>query len=189
MSEPTARKYARLRLMPSAMKPPRTWRTRPDPYAEVWPEVESWLKLDAGLEAKTIWMALNERHAGWFSAGQLRRLQRRVHAWRTQSGPPKEVFFPQVYRPGEQGQSDFTDMRELAVTIAGEAFAHMLYPLRVDVLELGMGDDLPERELRFLECGTDLLHRELWICGAHGRSPISPLEQHRQLCSAQYDGA
>ena len=127
MSEPTARKYARSGMMASARKAPRTWRTRLDPYEEVWAEIEGWLKLDGGLEAKTIWAALNERHPGRFSAGQLRTLQRRVHAWRTQSGPAKEVFFPQVHQPAEQGQSDFTDMRELEVTIAGEPFGHLLY--------------------------------------------------------------
>lgn len=127
MSEPTARKYARSGLMPSTVRAPHTWRTRPDPYVEVWPEIQAWLEQDRGLEAKTIWMALNERDPGRFSAGQLRTLQRRVHGWRAQFGPPREVFFPQVHQPGEQGQSDFTDMRELAITIAGEPFAHLLY--------------------------------------------------------------
>lgn len=127
MSEPTARKYARSGLMPSAVKVAHTWRTRPDPYAEVWPQIEALLKQDGGLEAKTIWTALNERCPGRFSAGQLRTLQRRVHAWRAQSGPAREVFFPQVHRPGEQAQSDFTDMGELGITIAGEAFPHLLY--------------------------------------------------------------
>jgi len=32
-----------------------------------------------------------------------------------------------VHRAGEQAQSDFTDMRELAVTIAREPFPHLLY--------------------------------------------------------------
>ena len=127
MSEPTARKYARSGLMPSAVKVPHTWRTRPDPYAEVWAEVEALLRQDGGLEAKTIWTALNERYTGRFSVGQLRTLQRRLHAWRAKSGPAREVFFPQVHYPGEQAQSDFTDMGELAITIAGEPFAHLLY--------------------------------------------------------------
>ncbi len=162
MSEPTARKYARLGLMPSAMKPPRTWRTRPDPYAEVWPEIESWLKLDAGLEAKTIWMALNERHAGRFSAGQLRTLQRRVHAWRTQSGPPKEVFFPQIHRPGDQGQSDFTDMRELAVTIAGDAFAHLLYHFVLTYSNWEWAMICPSESFESLSAG---LQGALWSLG------------------------
>ena len=43
------------------------------------------------------------------------------------SGPEREVFFPQTHVPGEQGQSDFTDMRELEVVIAGEPFMHLLY--------------------------------------------------------------
>jgi len=145
ISEPTARKYARSGLMPSTVRVAHTWRTRPDPYGEVWPEIQAWLEQDRGLEARTIWMALNERHPGRFSEGQLRTLQRRVHAWRAQFGPPREVFFPQVHQPGEQGQSDFTDMGELAITIAGEPFVH---------LELGVGDDLPERELRVVERGS-----------------------------------
>jgi transposase len=127
MSEPTARKYARRGLMPTAVRVAHTWRTRLDPYQEVWAEVETLLRQDPGLEAKTIWMALNERHSGRFSVGQLRTLQRRVHAWRVRSGPAREVFFPQVHRPGEQAQSDFTDMGELAITIAGEPFPHLLY--------------------------------------------------------------
>jgi transposase len=127
MSERTARKYARSGATPSAVKVPHTWRTRPDPFAEVWPEIEALLKQDAGLQAKTVWEELNRRHAGRYSAGQLRTLQRRFLDWRLKAGPDREVFFPQTHVPGEQGQSDFTDMRELEVVIAGEPFMHLLY--------------------------------------------------------------
>jgi transposase len=37
------------------------------------------------------------------------------------------VFFPQTHAPGEQAQSDFTDMRRLEVIIAGQPFPHLLY--------------------------------------------------------------
>ena len=127
MSERTARKYARSGAVPSEARAPHRWRTRVDPYAQVWPEIEALLHQDAGLQAKTVWAELNERHAGRFSAGQLRTLQRRFLARRAKAGPEREVFFPQTHVPGEQGQSDFTDMRELAVFIAGEPFAHLLY--------------------------------------------------------------
>ena len=127
MSERTARKYAHSGAIPSEAKKPHAWRTRVDPYVEVWPEIEALLRQDAGLQAKTVWAELNQRHAGRFSAGQLRTLQRRFLAWRVKSGPNCEVFFPQTHVPGEQGQSDFTDMRELEVVIAGEKFAHLLY--------------------------------------------------------------
>lgn len=127
MSEPTARKYARSGNVPSEMAAPRTWRTRQDPFEEVSPEIEALLKQDMGLEAKTIFMVLEERYPGRFRPGQLRTLQRRVHAWKAQSGPDKEVYFEQTHHPGVQAQSDFTDMRDLSVTIAGEPFAHLLY--------------------------------------------------------------
>jgi len=57
MSERTARKYAHSGAMPSQGKAPPTWRTRPDPFEEVWPEIEALLRQDAGLQAKTIWAA------------------------------------------------------------------------------------------------------------------------------------
>jgi hypothetical protein len=122
MSERTARKYARSGRAPSQAKLPHTWRTRPDPFVDVWPEIEALLRQDGGLQAKTIWIELNERHADRFSVGQLRTLQRRMLAWRAKCGPDREVFFPQTHVPGEQAQSDFTDMRALEVMIAGQLF-------------------------------------------------------------------
>ena len=127
MSERSARKYGRLGGEPIPVKVPHTWRTRPDPYAEVWAEVEALLRQDGGLQAKTIWGELNERYPGRFSAGQLRTLQRRLLLWRAQSGPDREVFFPQTHEAGGQAQSDFTDMGKLGVVIAGQPFPHLLY--------------------------------------------------------------
>jgi hypothetical protein len=37
------------------------------------------------------------------------------------------VFIPQIHVPSEQGQSDFTDMRELELITAGELFMYLLY--------------------------------------------------------------
>ena len=59
MSERTARKYAHSGAIPSKAKKPHTWRTRVDPFAEVWPEIEALLKQDAGLQAKTVWAEMN----------------------------------------------------------------------------------------------------------------------------------
>ena len=129
MSERTARKWQRGPL-PSATKTPRAWRTRPDPFAEVWAaEIEPLLVQDTEgkLEAKTIFEELGRRRPGEFDAGQLRTLQRRVRAWRAERGPDKEVFFPQQYVPGRMGAIDFTHGNELGVTIAGVAFAHLFF--------------------------------------------------------------
>jgi hypothetical protein len=50
-----------------------------------------------------------------------------VKLWRALEGPGNEVFFPQVYYPGEWCESDFTRMKPLGVTINGIPFDHMLY--------------------------------------------------------------
>ena len=76
-----------------------TWRTRPDPFAEVWPQIETLLRQDSGLEAKTVWTEMNERYPGRFSVGQLRTLQRRLHAWRLRSGSDREVFLCMFHEP------------------------------------------------------------------------------------------
>lgn len=40
----TARKYTRAGKLPSQLKQPRTYRTRPDPFADDWPFVQEWLE-------------------------------------------------------------------------------------------------------------------------------------------------
>lgn len=127
MDEKTARKYRDLGELPSELKMPHTWRTRADPFGEVWDEVQGHLEINAGLEAKTIFEDLQRRYPGRFQDGQLRTLQRRVKIWRAVEGPSKEVFFAQEHKPGELSQSDFTCMNELEVTIEGKPFAHLLY--------------------------------------------------------------
>lgn len=127
MDEKTARKYRALGKLPSEIKVDHTWRTREDPFIEVWEEVKGKLEINPGLEAKTLFEDLQRRYQGRFADGQLRTLQRRVKIWRALEGPPKEVFFPQVHKPGELCQSDFTSMKALGVTILGQFFDHLLY--------------------------------------------------------------
>jgi hypothetical protein len=127
MDVKTGRKYRDLRRFPSECQPERTWRTRPDPFAEVWGEVEELLKVNPGLHARTIFEDLQRRYPDRFSDGQLRTLQRRVKTWRGQEGPPKEPMFAQEHEPGMRCESDFSDLSELGVTIEGRRFGHLLY--------------------------------------------------------------
>ena len=127
MDEKTARKYRRMRKLPSEVKVAHTWRTRKDPFEEVWEGIRDKLKVNAGLEAKTLFEDLQRRDPGRYADGQLRTLQRRVKVWRALEGPHKEVFFPQVHKPGELCQSDFTAMDDLGVTIMAHPFPHRLY--------------------------------------------------------------
>ena len=123
MDEKTARKYRRLRKLPSEMNKERDWRTREDSFKEMWEKVRSKLELNSGLQAKTLFKDLQRRHPGKFQDGQLRTLQRRVKEWRALEGPPKEVFFEQRHEPGELSQSDFTHMNGLGVRIEGQPLA------------------------------------------------------------------
>jgi len=127
MDEKTARKYIRLGKLPSQTKKPRTWRTREDPFKDVWEEVKEYLSLNRGLEAKTIFEEIQRKYPGRYSDGQIRTLQRRIKQWKALEGPHKEVYFPQKHKPGELCASDFTRLSKLGVTINGRSFPHMLY--------------------------------------------------------------
>ena len=127
MDEKTARKYLKLGKLPSEIKGAHDWRTRKDPFGDQWTEIRSKLELNPGLEAKTIFEDLQRRYPGLFSDGQLRTLQRRIKVWRALAGPTKEIFFSQIHKPGQLGQSDFTHMDKLEIMIAGKPFDHLIY--------------------------------------------------------------
>lgn len=124
----TATKYLKAGKLPSEMVKERTWRTRKDPFEDVWEaEVEARLIEAPELEAKTLFehlMAIGGPDR--YEPGQVRTLQRRVREWRARNGPDKEVMFPQVHRPGEALQTDFTWAKELGITIQGRPFPHLL---------------------------------------------------------------
>jgi hypothetical protein len=127
MDEKTARRYRDLGKLPNEVRVDHTWRTREDPFADVWEEVKEKLKINPGLEGKTLFEDLQRRYRGRFPDGQLRTFQRRVKVWRVLEGPAKEVFFSQVHKAGELCQSDFTHMGSLGVRIQGQPFDHLIY--------------------------------------------------------------
>ena len=126
MDRKTARKYVDGGRLPSELTKPRDWRTRVDPFEEHWSEVVERLVLTPELEAKTLFEALQVEHPERYEDGQLRTLQRRIRWWRAAHGPDREVSLAQQHRPGEAAQTDFTHTGELAVTIVGQLFVHML---------------------------------------------------------------
>ncbi len=50
MDEKTARKYRELGRLPSEVRLDHVWRTREDPFVEVWEEVKEKLEVNPGLE-------------------------------------------------------------------------------------------------------------------------------------------
>lgn len=127
ISERSARRIESAVTLPS-QNPRRHWRSRPDPFADVWEaEIVPLLKSAPKLMAVTLLRKLQDDHPDRFPDGMVRTLQRHIRQWRAVQGPPKEVFFPQDHAPGHRGLSDFTAMGDLRVTISNAPFVHILY--------------------------------------------------------------
>ena len=124
-SRKTVAKYEQFSQLPSQLKQPRTYRTRQDPFAKDWPQLEQMLQAAPELEATTLFEWLCEQHPGRYQENQLRTLQRRVGDWRALHQNRLAVL-EQVHRPGEVLQSDGVWLTELGVTIANEPFKHLL---------------------------------------------------------------
>ena len=126
LNEKTARKYRDLEKLPSECKKERLWKTRKDPFDEVWDEIEFFLENNKKIESKTIFEFLQRKYIGKFQEGQIRTLQRKIKKWKIKKGPKKEVFFNQEHKPGILGQLDFTSMNKIGITIQYQKFDHLL---------------------------------------------------------------
>ena len=143
MDEKTARKYRRSGHLPSGMKTDHTWRTRPDPFADTWPEVRSHLEVNPALEAKTLFAHLHTEVSG------------------TISGRP-------VAHAAAQGQDLACSGRSCprGVLPAGSP-AGMPLPVRLHGDDVAWGDDLrPAVRSSSLE-QTELLYTEMQPANAH----------------------
>jgi hypothetical protein len=104
MDRATGRKYRRLKNLPSELRQPRTWWTRPDLLAEDWPEIGARLAEAPELEGLALFEDLMTRRPGRYQEGQIRTFQRRVKDWRARNGPEKEVFFPRITDLGRRSK-------------------------------------------------------------------------------------
>ena len=106
-------------------------RRRPDPLVEFFDaEVVPMLTAAPGLRAVAIFDEMRRRHPE-LPDGARRTLERRIRSWRALHGADQDVIFRQVHEPGRMGLSDFTDMAELGVSIAGQRLDHRLYHFRL----------------------------------------------------------
>lgn len=130
MSVATAYRVEQDPRLPSQKSSTRS-RRRPDPLIDIFDaEVVPMLEAAPGLRAIGIFEELKRRHPQL--APQIRRtLERRIRAWRAQHGPEREIIFRQVHEPGRMGLSDFTEMGELKIAIAGVPLEHRLYHFRL----------------------------------------------------------
>ena len=137
MDAKTARKYRRLGRLPSELPAAVRGRTRPDPFIDVWDDVQKLFEDNAGPEAKTLLEALQRQHPGHFADGQLRTLQRQVKRWRGLEGPGPGG----ILRPGASARSagpvGLFAHDQAGRDLGGAEFSAPDLSLRADVLELG----------------------------------------------------
>ena len=114
-----------------SQKKTRRERRRADPFADVWDnEAVPMLNAAPGLRPIAVFEELCRRHPD-LGAGTRRTLERRIRAWRAVNGPDREVIFRQEHPPGRMGLSDFTEVADLGVTIAGQILDCRLYHFRL----------------------------------------------------------
>ena len=127
-SERTARRIETDRRSPRARRPTNGAAVTPDPFAGLWEaEIRPMLEAQPGLRPVTLLEEMQRRHPDHDWDRLRRSLERRVRAWRAEHGADREVIFRQDHIPGQQGLSDFTDMGDLGVSIAGQPLDHRLY--------------------------------------------------------------
>ena len=87
------------------------------------------LKATLGLRPISVFEELCRRHSELGSETR-RTLERRIRAWRAVNGPDREVI-RQEHPPGRMGLSDFTEVADFSVTVAGQLLDCRLYHFRL----------------------------------------------------------
>ena len=101
MDPKTARKYLRERPAAQRTRNPRSdWRTRPDPFAEVWEEIREQVGREPGSGGQDAVRGAATEVPRRVRRRPVRTLQRRIKLWRATEGPGREVFFAQKHVPG-----------------------------------------------------------------------------------------
>ena len=76
------RRYGRTKRKHGNCYVERWWRTREDPFIDVWEEVRQQLERTPHIQAKALFKSVQQKYPWKFTDGQLRTFQRRVKAWR-----------------------------------------------------------------------------------------------------------
>jgi transposase InsO family protein len=106
-------------------------RRRPDPLIAIFDiEIVPMLEAAPDLRPIAIFEEMQRRHPE-VPDGVRRTMERRIRQWRAMNGKDRDVIFRQVQEPGRLGLSDFTEMGDLAVRVAGADLDHRLYHFRL----------------------------------------------------------
>ncbi len=133
MSEKTIRKYRDAGQLPSQIeRPERTYRTRPDPLAEFWNEIDALLQGDSRLKPYAILDWLKQKYNSPDNESDVtdsirRTLERRIGQWKLEHGIEQDVKFTQVHHAADVLAFDFVVLNSLQVTVGGKPFDHMMF--------------------------------------------------------------
>ena len=129
VSERTGRRIEADPRLPSQKTAERALRRQVvDPLGGLWEsDILPLLASRSGIRPVTLLEEMQRRHPDRDWDRLRRTLERRVRAWCAEHGAEREVIFRQDHPPGQQGLSDFSDMADLGVRIAGEPLAHRFY--------------------------------------------------------------
>jgi hypothetical protein len=128
-SERTGRRVESTHHLPTLEdSKPRLRRRTADPFFGLWDaEIRPMLETMPGLRPVTLLEEMQRRFPSHDWDRLRRSLERRVRAWSAEHGADREVIFRQDHIPGQQALSDFTDMGDVGVSIAGQPLEHRLY--------------------------------------------------------------
>ena len=101
----TGRTYPRRYRRTKKPRAPRTWRTREDPFADIWSELRLQLELNPAQTAKDLLQDLQKRRPGQFKDGHLRTLQRRVREWRLQQLYWEDILHRESLQPASDSEA------------------------------------------------------------------------------------
>jgi transposase InsO family protein len=93
-------------------------------------EIVPMLEAAPGLRPIAVFEEMQRRHPE-LPERVRRTMERRIRQWRALHGKDRDVIFRQVQEPGRMGLSDFTEMGDLAVRVAGVNLDHRLYHFRL----------------------------------------------------------
>jgi hypothetical protein len=133
MSEKTVRTYRDSDRLPSqTSRPERAYRTRQDPLAVFWNQIELLLEQDPRLKPYAILDWLKQKHnpadGDPCVTDSIRRtLERRIQSWKLKHGVSQDVKFPQTHHAADVIAFDFVVMNSLKVTVGGKTKDHMMF--------------------------------------------------------------
>ncbi|MGA1826578.1 MAG: hypothetical protein ACMUIP_18140 [bacterium] len=161
MSETTARKYIQRRKLPSECRVMRTWKTRHDPFEDVWDSILAQLELNPGLEAITIFKWLQRKYPGKYGDGQIRTLQRKLRDVRSLYTNMEEWVISD-YAPGHVCSCGFLNMNDLNISLEKKTFNHFIFHFLMPYSQWQTGTILREKSFESFSIG---LQNALWELG------------------------